>query len=160
MALKINLLFPFLLVPKCNMNSVCRPGPSHLATLMDGFPCPINSGPLACFLYVSQIHGWLYSGTVERNYSTLLTRLFGKKKKRNQLSIQSWRGEMYLLWGGHRDSNPVPSEECSVSSFSPCTTILDHSRSYCAGLAELLFLFCFVYRQKSNFLCKHWREKK
>lgn len=81
MALKINLLFPFLLVPKCNMNSVCRPGPSHLATLMDGFPCPINSGPLACFLYVSQIHGWLYSGTVERNYSTLLTRLFGKKKK-------------------------------------------------------------------------------
>lgn len=63
------------------MNSVCRPGPSHVATLMDGFPCPINSGPLACFLCVSWVQGWLFSGTAQRNYSTLLTRLFGKKKK-------------------------------------------------------------------------------
>lgn len=67
----MNLLFPFLLVP--------RPGLSHQATLMDGFPCPINSGPLA--LCVSGVQGWLFSGTVRRNYSALLTRLFGRGKK-------------------------------------------------------------------------------
>lgn len=138
------------------MNSVHRPDPPKQATLTDGFLCPINSGPLACFLCVSWVQGWSCYGTVQRNYSALLTRLFGKIRVTN--SPSSLWGEKYVPFEVATEITTLPLQRCApVPSFSPGTTIF-RSQQKLLAMQAMLSLFCLQAKRPFSF-CKYWKGK-